>query len=59
VHLVKAGNHSVIKNRLGHLVLQLAGTVTLWWALKSSEFRAILWLLLRDLDNELIRQFGT
>ena len=30
MHLVKAGDYSVIEVGLGHFVLQLVGTVTLW-----------------------------
>jgi hypothetical protein len=45
--LVQAGGNSIVKNWLGHLVLQLVWTVTLWSPLKSSEFEAIPWLFWR------------
>src|SRR5215216_3053819 len=59
MNLGKAGDDRLVENRFGHSFFpNLMGTVTLRPPLKSSEFRAILWLLSRGPDNELIGQSG-
>jgi hypothetical protein len=58
--LGKTGDNRLVENRFGHVRFPHSmGTVTLRSPPKSSEFRAMLWLLSPGQDNELIGHSGS